>query len=320
MENVNNLTLAIRAHKPAIRDISVASYVGYLTALHKKMGTDDPVHELKWMQDFDRIVEVLQDKSYLGQRNILTAVVVGMQALGAEEDELEKYVVMRDVLQQQYNDNITEGSGVSEKQQQNMINRKELDGVITEQERYVKFFKLKTKEKLTSKELRQLQLYVVLRFHQAHPLRNDLASVVCMRRVELKKVEKPDELNVLLTDEGKLILNKYKTSRTYGTITVKLDKPMISLLRVLMKQTAGAGIENPSRHLLVKASGTPFTSNEYSQMLAGVFREKLGKSVSTTLLRKVYLSKYSETLSDMNEDAAIMGHSLATQHSVYTPS
>eukprot|EP01051_Picozoa_sp_SAG22_P005504 SAG22_NODE_328_length_12271_cov_9.681811_10_plen_199_part_00 len=68
MENVNNLTLAIRAHKPAIRDISVASYVGYLTALHKKMGTDDPVHELKWMQDFDRIVEVLQDKSYLGQR------------------------------------------------------------------------------------------------------------------------------------------------------------------------------------------------------------------------------------------------------------
>ena len=44
---------------------------------------------------------------------------------------------------------------------------------MDEQERYVKYFKLKTKETLTAKDLRQLQLYVALKFHQVHPLRND---------------------------------------------------------------------------------------------------------------------------------------------------
>ena len=76
---------------------------------------------------------------------------------------------------------------------------------------------------------------------------------------------------------------------------------------------------NESNHLLVKANKMPFTGNEYSQMLMNFFKEKVRKSIGTTLLRKVYLSKYSDVLSDMKTDAAQMGHSVSIQHEVYTP-
>ena len=44
----------------------------------------------------------------------------------------------------------------------------------------------------------------------------------------------------------------------------------------------------------------------------------MGKSVGSTLFRKSYLSnKYSDTKSEMEKDAHMMGNSVATQQSVY---
>jgi len=44
----------------------------------------------------------------------------------------------------------------------------------------------------------------------------------------------------------------------------------------------------------------------------------MGKSISTTMLRKIYLSsKYSKVKEEMEKDAEIMGHSTQTQGKVY---
>ena len=44
----------------------------------------------------------------------------------------------------------------------------------------------------------------------------------------------------------------------------------------------------------------------------------MNKSISTTLLRKIYLSsKYSKVKEDMEKDAHMMGNSVSTQQAVY---
>ena len=44
----------------------------------------------------------------------------------------------------------------------------------------------------------------------------------------------------------------------------------------------------------------------------------MDKSISTTMLRKIYLSsKYADVKEEMAETAKIMGHSTATQSKIY---
>ena len=60
------------------------------------------------------------------------------------------------------------------------------------------------------------------------------------------------------------------------------------------------------------------TRNELSQLLLKTSKKYMNKNISTTMLRKIYLSsKYSDVLDDMKQDAKIMGHSTATAQNVY---
>ncbi|NVM20103.1 MAG: hypothetical protein HWN80_20560, partial [Candidatus Lokiarchaeota archaeon] len=62
----------------------------------------------------------------------------------------------------------------------------------------------------------------------------------------------------------------------------------------------------------------PLTRIELSKTLLKYSEKYLGKKISTTLLRKIYLSsKYSKVKEDMEKDAKMMGNSIATQQAVY---
>ena len=92
-----------------------------------------------------------------------------------------------------------------------------------------------------------------------------------------------------------------------------------TLLKCLIKQQQHAGIDNPEKYLLIKANGNPYTKVEFSNLLIKFFKERLGKSISSTILRKVYLEKYSQVKKEMKEDAQVMGHSSAVQSNIYIP-
>ena len=70
--------------------------------------------------------------------------------------------------------------------------------------------------------------------------------------------------------------------------------------------------------LFVSSTGKPLTRNGISQLLLKTFKQRLGKNISTTMLRKIYLSsKYQNVKEEMEKDAHIMGHSVETQQKVY---
>ena len=64
-------------------------------------------------------------------------------------------------------------------------------------------------------------------------------------------------------------------------------------------------------------SGEPITTNYLTKQLQRITKEGLGKSISTTMIRKIYASKYAKKNKKQKEDAKMMGHSVSTQNSVY---
>lgn len=70
--------------------------------------------------------------------------------------------------------------------------------------------------------------------------------------------------------------------------------------------------------MLCKWDGSPIGSNNVSQLLTKQFKKRIGKSVSTTLLRKLYLSdKYLPIKEQLQTDNHNMGHSAGSALKYY---
>ena len=65
--------------------------------------------------------------------------------------------------------------------------------------------------------------------------------------------------------------------------------------------------------LFKTSTGKPLTRIELSKVLLKYSQKYMNKSVSSTLLRKSYLSgKYSKVKDEMQKDSKILGHDVAT--------
>lgn len=316
MKEYENLEENLKKFKPNVRLITIESYISYLQNLHTHLKGKRDFSDLKWLKNPTEILEVIKDKAYLSKRNILNAVIVALQSVEADENIIKEYIKVRDEFNTRYKTE-RENGVVNEKQEKNMITREELDRIINEYERYIKYFKCKNNKNLSKRDYLQLQLFVILKFHQIYALRNDLVTLKFRTKSGYMKSDK--NYNVYLPNESQIILNEYKTSGKYGSLTIDVEKKINTLLKCLIKQQQNAGIDNPEKHLLIKANGRPYSKIEFSNLLIKFFKERLGKSISSTILRKVYLEKYSQVKKDMKKDAEIMGHSTGVQQSVYVP-
>lgn len=311
-----NLEDHLKKFKPNVRLITIESYISYLQNLHAQIKGKRDFSDLKWLKNPDEIFETIKDKSYLSKRNILNAVIVGLQSVEENDEIINQYIEVRNQYNQKYKTD--RENGVSNpKQDKNMITRKELDDVINEYERYIKYFKCKTNQTLSKRDYLQLQTFVILKFYQTYALRNDMVTLKFRTKTGYMKSDK--NYNVYLPNEKQIILNEYKTSGRYGTLTIDVEKNINNLLKCLIKQQIQAGIDNPDKYLLIKANGNSYTKVEFSNLLIKFFKDRLGKSISTTILRKVYLEKYSDVKKEMKKDAKMMGHSSSIQQSVYIP-
>lgn len=178
------------------------------------------------------------------------------------------------------------------------------------------------KEALEGKEGAQLfdayQRYLVLNLYTLiPPLRNNFVDAVVYQDFSTD-ITIQDHRNYIFLNEKILILNKYKTKGTYGILRIDLPQELIEIISGWMRiRTTIYNVLDGRRELLFHTrKRTPMTSKNLIKYLNRIF----GKKVSTSMLRKVYLSeKYPavESSNEMRKDATIMGHSVYTQQLVY---
>jgi hypothetical protein len=242
---------------------------------------------------------------------MLNAVVVLLSALnhdGKNDELLEEYGKIRDELNDKYSDEQKSGV-ISDKQSKNFATTEEVFEMINKMADDLKPLKKKNKDEITKKELQLLQAYTLFNIYARMPFRNDVAGMSAINQAAYKKLsdsEKKENNYLVVPSKGKIyfVLNKYKTSKKYEELDLPIEDPSLrKILRYYLKIN-GMGV------LFKTSTGKPLTRIELSKTLIKYSQKYMGKSISTTLLRKIYLSsKYGNMKEELEKDNKVMGHS-----------
>lgn len=317
--NVENINEQIHDARPSLKTNTIKQYESNLNKLKKMFETDN----WDFLQNPEKVEEKISHLHFTSRRNHYNAIIVLLMALNHDKKYdkiLEKYDEMRNELNDEYN---KQSSKISDKQSKNFASLEEINEMIDKIAEELKKMKLKQKETLTKKEMALLQFFVLVNLYKNIPLRNDVSYMEAIRPSDLKKLTKEEqkEKNWLLMEKNKLtiILNNYKSDKTYGQKRIPIeDKDLKRLLNYYIKIIGGKGV------LFKSSTGTALSPNALTQFFLKNTKKWLGKSVSTTLMRKAVASHHfgegSEfaKLKKQQEDLAFkMGHSTATMDKVY---
>tara|TARA_R100000951_G_scaffold48432_1_gene41129 strand:- start:147 stop:602 length:456 start_codon:yes stop_codon:yes gene_type:complete len=138
-------------------------------------------------------------------------------------------------------------------------------------------------------------------------------EAITKRAYNKLSLENKKAKNYLVVEKGKMfmVLNKFKTSSKYEELRFDVPKDLEKLLRSYLKIN-GMGV------LFKSSTGKALSRNQISQLLIKYSKRYIGKSISTTMLRKIVLSdKFGELKKEQEKMASITGHSVATMNSVY---
>tara|TARA_R110002020_G_scaffold153222_2_gene332589 strand:- start:2184 stop:3143 length:960 start_codon:yes stop_codon:yes gene_type:complete len=306
----DNVAESIKKSRPNISDNSVKLYERNLKKLQSMFDTDD----YKFLKDIDKVKEKLDHLSSNTQRNYFNAIIIYLMAIDSDKDLIKEYGDIRDELNQKYEDDNATGK-ISDKQKDNFVDIKEIHKMLDEMADEIKGKKIKKKEDLKPKEKALLQVYTIFNIYTRLPMRNDVSGMEAISKREYNKLKEDEkkEKNYLVINKNNMfmVLNKYKTSKKYEENKIDVPKDLEKLLRVWIRIN-GMGV------LFTTSTGNALSRNALSQLLIKTTKKYMGKSISTTMLRKIYLSsKYGDVQKEMEKDAKVMGHSKEVAQNIY---
>jgi integrase len=310
MTTKENLAETIKKSRPNAKDSTIKMYVSNLMKLMKLFEKDN----LKFLNKPQDISDKLSDLHYTTQRNYYNAIIVYLMSIEEDEDILKEYNDLRDDLNKKYEDEQATGT-ISDKQKDNFVDISEVNKMIEKMGEEIKEKKIKKKEDLTAKDKALLQVYIIYNIYTRIPLRNDISGMEVINKRAYNKLSESDkkEKNFLVINKNKMffVINKFKTQSKYQELNIDIPKDLEKLLRLYIRIN-GMGV------LFKSSTGKPLSRNALSQLLIKTSKKYMGKSISTTMLRKIYLSsKYAKVKEEMEKDAKVMGHSVGMQQSVY---
>lgn len=311
--NAEKLTEIIKEARPNIKDNSIRMYVMNLEKLKNIFETDN----FDFLKDEKKVLDKLSNLSDNTIRNYLNAILIYLLAIDKDDKfkaEIKVYTDLRDDLNKKYEDSQASGQ-ISAKQKENFVDITEIYKMIETMGKEIKDKKIKKKEDLTAKDKQLLMVYIIFNIYVRLPMRNDVAGMESISKRQYNKLtdEEKKEKNYLVVEKTKMkmILNKYKTSKKYEENIIDIPKDLEKLLRLYIRIN-GMGT------LFKSSTGTAISRNALSQLLLKTSKKYMNKSISTTMLRKIYLSsKYADVKEEMEKDAKVMGHSVETGQKYY---
>jgi len=304
----------IKTIKPNISESSLKVYIANLKILHQLIKGDKNIKNLNFLLDYEKVINLIKDKANTTIKNYLVAIVNALSQDSDYEKVRKTYFDKMIDLQNTVMDNY-ENQEKSEKQEKNWIDYPDILKLLKKLRMIIKplldkpIIKLKLQEKILIQQVLLLYLYSGKAFP---PIRNDFDNMKVYR-----KEPKLDNENYLVLNatNSYFILNKFKTDKR-GSQTIKWsDKVLKKLINDWLNITK-------SDYLLVNVSdNTPITSNGISKNLIKLFQAYTDKSISTSLLRSIYISHmYNNENMSIKEKKQLgkeMLHSNKTADTVY---
>ena len=297
---MDDIKKTIQKARSNIKENSLNAYLSNIRKVFKEVFNNDI--DIKHFNKFVKVKKYLETLTPSTRKNVMTAIMVLLKAFNTKKATLNKYEKYFKELINDYENNYDKQTK-SEKENKNWITQKELQNKIKELED--KIYKYDMSKLTKSQEDIIQQHLLLLLYTEIPPMRNDYAQMKVYHEKEVKGE------NYIHLKKKVIILNKYKTSKTYGEKEIDIPDKIIKIIKRWIDITG-------NEYLLINIRDrNPMTNNGLTKYLNKIFKPK---KVSTTLLRKLYLSEKYPVVhdrKDMKKDAYIMGHSLDTQQGIY---
>jgi len=275
---MTDLKTYIQKKRPALSAGSLTTYTSILRSLHKKIWGGEI--DLKNFDDSKKVIEYLKNLEPNKRKTLLSALVV------ITDDGDYRKLMMSDVSD--YNKQINKQEK-SENQKQSWVDTNDVKLIYDNLKRNADL--LYKKGSHTSSELQQIQNFIILALMSGIFIPPRRSLDYCEFKIRNVDREKDNYL-----DKNKLVFNRYKTFKTYGTQEVVIPVQLRNILNKWSKI-------NPSEYLLIDTNGNKLNSVKLNQRLNSIFG---GKKVATNQLRHTFLTdKYAETSKknkEMEED------------------
>jgi len=299
---MNDIMKTIRKDRSNIKENSLTAYVSNINKVFKEVFNGDI--DVKHFNKFVKVRKYVEVLTPATRKNIIIAIVILLRAYKVSTNIQIKYKKYFEELAIEYENNANKQLK-SEKDEKNWITKAEIDERLKELEKQISTMDMNNLNRF-DKDIIQQHLVVSLYIGEhIPPMRNDYAGM----RISNEDLETDNYINM---ETKQIILNQYKTDKTYGRKTINIPPYIHGLMKRWLKY-------NESGYLLVNIQAfDAMTKNGLTKYIYKIFKPR---NVSTTILRKVYLStKYPVIYDrkDMKDDAYIMGHSIDTQQGVYT--
>ena len=307
----------LKREKPNLSPNSLKVYTLNLQKIFKGIELDNEDITIKNIaKKKEDILKFLSSYPDNTARNYINAVIMFIKTLdGKNEKLLEDLGKKRDALHTTYKNKV-DNHEKSDKQKENWLEWDDVIQVFKDLQNQVKALRLKVKNKtetLSPAKKMIFQDYLLLGlFTLQPPTRNDYADMLVMNRKEYNKLNdtKKEESNFYIKDtKGKssFIYNEYKTKKKYGKIERPVGAELERIINAWLKI-------NDTGYLLITKSGTPLTPNGITKHLTRIFKKEVGKNISSSMLRHIYLSdRYGQEVKSKKEDAEAMLHSVDQQ-------
>lgn len=196
------------------------------------------------------------------------------------------------------------------------------DKTEKEEENWISLKNLKALAKEKKSEFNIQDNLLIACYTLMPPVRLDLHDVVIVRTPFInEETQRPEGISEkqnyirIYKKSGRtytdLVMNSYKTERTYGEVDLRLPKPITDLILQLPVSQS---------HLFQKKSGGPFSSPDtFGVYLRGVFKKLTDKNISVDLLRHIYLTDFrkGEKTTEKKQEIARKMMSSVTEQTNY---
>jgi len=301
-----------RDYNQSASDNTIKTYASNIQIIYDDLGEEEGNYHTDVLKDAEEVIEALEAGDYSRNtlKNKLASIVIFLLAHGVDKKIINKY-----------SDKIDAISSKIEREKAKMHwTEKEKDNMLTYEDMEEHLNKIKVnipKVIHTYKDAFKYQSYLIGKFHLEAPLRNDLADCKIYLNSEYAKIKKDDDINYLILNvknkSMKIILNKFKTKKTYKQIDFDIDDK--ELVNLFIKYYKGIKELYESKDvefehwLLFKGDLKRFTRNDFTYFFNKIY-EDTGKKISTSLIRKIVLSEKVYNVDKIKKYSKMMGHSI----------
>lgn len=291
---IEEITKELKQNKPDISVNSIKTYCSLLKNLFYEHHPKTSPFYIKWFSDnHNEVLEIVKKKKLSSQQPTLSALI----AVSKNNEQYKAWLLI--AIKENRNSYLDQEKSVKEKK--NWATFDEIKNTFETFYNHNKhLLKVENRKLLNNQEWNKLLDLIIFSVTSGYfiPPRRSLDWA----EMKINKINNEED-NYIDFEKNEIIFSKYKMANLYNTQTSPLPKKLKKILKRFVK------LSGDNEYLLTKNNGSKFTSTDVGNSLNKI----LGRNISTSMLRHIFLTDFYKDMphmAEMQQTAYEMGHSI----------